>query len=247
MEQPEKGAEGGNKRSKVDQLLQRMKETLAKEREEVPQGPSSSSPLPAVGTTDATSPLERLTTVLEDQQETPSRTEAVANAHQPQPLAQEKLRSSSSEYGDVEIDTDMLEIMDQTEHQKQQEPRNQQHLSNPPENQEIEAGACQPDSKMEMLISDEFGEEEDETFAADFELLASKYDSQVQSKSQSSRTVSPGSESGGRMAQEPSSEDEFGDDTIDLEEFAAAEAAGTQGFAATGQSHASVCLHPNSR
>lgn len=247
MEQPEEGAEGGNKRSKVDQLLQRMKETLAKEREEIPRGPSSSSPFPAVGTTNATSPLERLTTALEDQQETPSRTEAVANGRQPQPLAQEKLRSSSSEYGDVEIDTDMLEIIDRTEHQTQQEPGNQQHLSNLPESYENEAGACQPDSKKEILISDEFGEEEDETFAEDFELLASKYDSQVQPKLQSSRTVSPGSESGRRMAQEPSSEDEFGDDTIDLEEFAAAEAAATHGFAATGQSYASVCLHPNSR
>lgn len=244
-DQPDKKEDGGTKRSRVDRLLQRMKETLAKEREEVPRGPSSSSPLPAVGATDATSPLERLTTVMEHHEETPSRTDAISRAPQP-PTAQEKLRASSSEYGDVEIDADMLDMIDHTERQTQREQTSQQRLRNRPETHEFEVQACGSNSKKGTLVSNEFGEEDDEAFAADFELLASKYDSQAALKSQSSRTVSPGSEAGRRMDREPSSQEEFGDDTVDLEEFAAAEAAATQAFAATGQSYASVCPRLNS-
>lgn len=243
-EQSETMAEGGPKRSKVDELLQRMKETLAREREDIPRGPSSSSPLPACGTTDATSPLQRLTTTVNQHQQTPTRSEAVPRPTNPPP-AEEKLPVTSSDYGEVEIDTDMLEAIDNTAPQTQLSPVVERPCNRSPEADKVVEAPCHLDPTKNQLISDEFGGDDDEDFAADFELMASRYDSQAQQKSSGSRTVGPEPGDIGQKV-EISSEDEFGDDTVDLEEFAAAEAAATQAYMAPGQSNGSVRPFPNS-
>ena len=243
-EQADGGAVEFPKRSKVDDLLQRMKETLAKEREEVSRGPSSSSPLPIVGPTEATSPLLRLTTAVAEQQETPSRTEAVGRTREERRVQQDRLMSSSV-YGDVDVDADMLEIAVQTEQRIQRSPQDQQVSKNTPNLQDDRTTMSKQKTMNESFISDDFGVEEGDIFTADFELLASKFDSQVEQNTDPSRsrTISPEANTTDRMHREPFSEDEFGgDDAFDTEEFAAAEAAATETFAATSQTPTSVCL-----
>ena len=247
LENPNRAEQAGEypddfpKRSKVDDLLQRMKDTLAKERDEVSRGPSSSSPLPMVGATEATSPLLRLTTAVADEQETPSRTEAVQRANEERRVKKVHL-TSSSVYEDMDFGADMLEVADQTERTRRNHPR-QQFATDISRHQDSYMSEIQPQSKNESFVSDDFGVEEDDIFAADFELLASKYDSQAEqnSKSSNSRTINPEAVTTARMHQGSSSEDEFGDDAVDIEEFAAAEAAATEAFVALSQTPVSVC------
>ena len=246
-EQADGGAVEFPKRSKVDDLLQRMKETLAREREDVSRGPSSSSPLPIIGATEATSPLLRLTTAVAQQQETPSRTEAVERIHEERRVKQDCLMSSSV-YGDVDVDADMLEIVVQTEQRTQRGPQDQQVSKDAPKLQDDCTSMNKLKTTNESFISDDFGVEEDDIFAADFEQLASKFDSQVERGSgpSRSRTISPEANATDRMHRETFSEDEFGgDDAFDTEEFAAAEAAATETFAATSQTPTSVCVKLN--
>jgi hypothetical protein len=231
--------EEGVKRSKVDVLLERMKETLSKEQRE----PSSSSPLPAAGRTDATSPLDRLSTMVEDH-ETPCRAPGGTRA-QDQSIPQ----TSFSDYGDAEIDMQMLEVIDCSENQTGAHTRTNAIQRSLSAEAKQNSNAFQQDpseSKVQDLVLDEFGDDDDEFFAADLELLVSKYDGQLQPQQPGSMAVGTKMGHSEPMVQALPFQDEFGDDTIDMEQFAAAEAATTQSNLTTSQSYSSVCTHPYS-
>ena len=230
--------EEGVKKSKVDVLLERMKETLSKENQRMP---SSSSPLPVAGRTDATSPLDRLSTMVEDLQETtPSRVRV-----EDQPVPQ-NVQVSSSEYGDTEIDMEVLEAIDYAGDQTGAHTRiNTMRPSSFAEAKQNSNAFLTPVG-IEDHVSDEFGGDDDEFFAADLELLVSKYESQTQPQREAISATDGHTSSidAEPVVQALSSEDEFEDDAIDMEQFAAAEAAATQGPLATNRSSSSVCPRP---
>ena len=227
------------KRSKVDVLLELMKETLSKENH---REPSSSSPLPAAGSTDATSPLERLGTAAEELHETPCR---APGGHRVQgPPVPQKAQSSFSEYSDAEIDMEILQVIDCAE--KRTGPHTQiismQRSSSAEANQNSNAYQQDlDDGKFEDFVSDEFGGDDDDIFTADLELLVAKYDSQPQPQPSCSTAVGAKDGRAEPEAQILSFEDEFGIDAIDMEQFTAAEAAATQSLMAADQSFTSVC------
>ena len=242
--------EEGVKKSKVDVLLERMKETLSKENQRMP---SSSSPLPVAGRTDATSPLDRLSTMVDHLQETPCRTPTRTLVHD-QPVPQ-TVQASFSEYGDTEIDMEVLEAIDYAADQTGAHTRISTSFAEAKQNSNA-FEQNRSDVGIEDHVSDEFEEDEDEFFAADLELLVSKYESQPQPQRFASMAVS--ATDGHRAPREASSidaepvvqalssEDEFEDDAIDMAQFAAAEAAATQSLLATNRSYSSVCPHPYS-
>ena len=89
------------KQSRVSELLERMKETLARPHEESPKGPSSSSPLPEIGgTTDATSPLQRLGPIGEGSQWSSQTVHSFKGHDNP---VSERGCKISSEYGDIDM------------------------------------------------------------------------------------------------------------------------------------------------
>jgi hypothetical protein len=181
---------------------------------------------------------------VEDLHETPCRAPGGTRA-QDQPIPQ----TSFSEYGDAEIDMQMLEAINCAENEICAHARtNTIQLSSSAEaKQNSNVFQQDPsDSKVQDLVSDEFGEDDDEFFAADLELLVSQYDSQLQQQQPESMAVGTKDRHTEPMVQALPFEDEFGDDTIDMEQFAAAEAATTQSNLATSQSYSSVCPHPYS-
>lgn len=80
-------------------------------------------------------------------------------------------------------------------------------------------------------VEDEFGDDDDDLFAEDFELVASAYESQA-----APQAPAPSKANGmtSKQAVEILLDDEFGDDDIDDGLFAAAEIAATQAFQASG-------------
>lgn len=101
-------------------------------------------------------------------------------------------------------------------------------------------------------VEDEFGDDDDDLFAEDFELVASAYESQATKSltQQVAQQVAAPSRADGltiKQAVEILSDDEFGDDDIDDGLFAAAEMAATQAFQATGAAplHVRTVSHRN--
>jgi DNA replication ATP-dependent helicase Dna2 len=274
------------RKSKVGLLLERMKESLSKPSERIPDGPSSSSPLPERSAMEETeSPLHRLAPVQEE--ESPV-SQHFGSVRQGSGRIQ-KSQASSSEYGDDDIDFEMLEAIESTAvvtHSQSKppvqilptiieerhaprliphsmpQPRNQPQL--PPRNQPQAPSRNQPQALTRnqpqaplrqstniapvkpQVVDDEFGDDDDDLFAEDLELIASVYESQA-TKSLPQQVVqrapAPGKMTGlvGNQAVEILSDDEFGDDDIDDGLFAAAEVAATQAFKASGAAPLHVC------
>jgi DNA replication ATP-dependent helicase Dna2 len=104
---------GTTKISRVGELLERMKETLSKPASQLPDSPSSSSPLPdrtVIPT--AESSLHKLATVLEAEEHLPLQTKPANQAIEDLPV--EKPQSPSSDYGDDDMDSDMLDAIEST-------------------------------------------------------------------------------------------------------------------------------------
>lgn len=88
-------------------------------------------------------------------------------------------------------------------------------------------------------MEDEFGDDDDDLFAEDFELVASAYERQATKslpRQAAPQAPAPSKANGmtSKQAVEILSDDEFGDDDIDDGLFAAAEIAATQAFQASG-------------
>jgi DNA replication ATP-dependent helicase Dna2 len=238
--------------SRVSELLERMKETLARPRESIPQGPSSSSPLPECGgTTDATSPLQRLAPL----NQPPSR--HVQSLVRPRTLqAAEPSQNShktSSDYGDIEVD--MFDALDpvlplQPRPSRTPAPSNVKEVD---VNQGYnKAGTEQPLPKsapaIAIVASDDFGDDDDDMFAADMEMLASRYDSQTVAQPAESvgvrevitlpsSTATPTARGDGDKMQ--ALDEDFDDEEIDMDQFAAVEAIVSQAYQESGNAH--VC------
>jgi DNA replication ATP-dependent helicase Dna2 len=253
--------DGLPKKSKVGLLLERMKESLSKPPERIPDGPSSSSPLPERPVIEENgSPLHRLAPVQEE--------ESPVNQHFGSAQRSGRIRksqASSSEYGDDDIDFDMLEAIESTAvvtHSQSKppvqnlstiveeppappsflrsipEPRNQPQA---PPRQSTNIAPVKP-----QVVYNEFGDDDDDLFAEDLELVASVYESQANKplpQQQVQRAPVRGDMSGvaGGQVVQVLSDDEFGDDDIDDGLFAAAEVAATQAFKASGAAPLHVC------
>jgi DNA replication ATP-dependent helicase Dna2 len=250
--------------SKVGLLLERMKETLQQTQEHVPQGPSSSSPLPERVVYEAESPTERLAAVAEDANE--DRIEDVLgveleNVEVPPRSSVRRSQGSSDEYGDDDIDMDMIDVIECTMTQAQKIGTT---VDSPLHADANARGTCetsrkapdpsvQPNALLSRQTFDEFGDEDDDVFAADLEEIASKFDSQtgqICSKEHLQHSTAPnGSVGHPNPSTIPAKvgkttitiEDEFGDDDFDDEELAAVEIAATQAFQGTFPASPSVC------
>jgi DNA replication ATP-dependent helicase Dna2 len=243
------------KMSKVGLLLERMKETLQKPPERNHGGPASSSPLPERGYMDeeAESPLERLAPVMEEGQQDGG-LEAEQFAPAP-PKSIRKSQRSSSEFGDDDIDTDMLEALECTMTEIQsQAPKleiqniyatiNAQQPMGVAQQQEPPDPLGDTRHTLQQQANDEFGDDDDDLFTADMEQMACKYDSQAVHVVLDDFKLEDKASAIGAVRSNPvvlPSDDEFGDDDFDEEELVAAEVAATQAFQGSMDAFASVC------
>ncbi|OCL09990.1 Dna2-domain-containing protein [Glonium stellatum] len=249
-----------SKLSKVGLLVERIQETLAKPpRPNASSLPSSSSPLPETGDfheAPSASPLQRLAhgpikDVEEPQQpfsfdgsqETITHEDGGMEKRQP---------SSSSEFGDADIDMDMVEAMeiasctaDISATTRAGVLFNSTQNFNRPLDSPITAEPIKEDS---FGSDDEFDLGDEDNFAADLENLASLFDSRPAStptKAQDqgirpavSLPIAPTLVATEDPGDNGSSDDEFGSDDIDVEQFAVAEAMATQAYNAGAASQA---------
>lgn len=253
--------------SRVGRLLERIQETLAKPTEEVPpEAPSSSSPLPETGRfdhADEVSPLQRLPAAQE--QRAGSDPRYVADDSPSGKVATQLHLRSSSEFGDCDIDIDMVETVESQ--QANHSLVNTDHGGTAPVSPTALAVSSYdiqtaPDAQLEAgkdIELDEFDEDSD-IFAADMEIVASMYDKcdkamedardpkqqgphEQPDRSQRSDTsdalvealdqveasaTAPPPNAAAKDVITVDSDDDFGSDDIDVEEFAAAEAMATQ-------------------
>jgi DNA replication ATP-dependent helicase Dna2 len=254
--------------SKVGLLLERMKETLQQSQEHVPQGPSSSSPLPDRVAYEVESPTDRLAPVAEEMDEDSHKDMRETGKKEilTSPIGNKrKSQSSSSEYGDDDMDMDMIDAIECT---MTVIPSQTQHLSTVVDVSQIDEvnvhstsqsiqNALEPPPRHDIVLPqqdfDEFDEEDDDVFAADLEEIASKFDSQkaqIFSKELSQQAMIPKANVGDDVIRALPANgekttivivDEFGDDDFDDEELAAAEIAATQVFQGTYPASTSVC------
>jgi DNA replication ATP-dependent helicase Dna2 len=271
----EQGADGEDqsdndmpKISKVGLLLERMKETLQQTQEHVPQGPSSSSPLPDRVAYEVESPTDRLAPVAEDVDEDGREDAHSTGAEEVQaPLvgSMQNSQSSSSEYGDDDMDMEMIEAIECTMTRVPSQAQGSgttaiaRRVDNvkadtiSQSNQNARESSAWPGTNSNLQDFDEFDDADDDVFAADLEEIASKFDSQAAqdfSKEHLQRPVTPGRDADdANIGTFPANlgkttiviEDEFGDDDFDVEELAAAEVAATQALQGTYAVSASVC------
>jgi DNA replication ATP-dependent helicase Dna2 len=258
-QQEEVVAERVSKVSKVGALLERMKETLTKPVLESFEGPSSSSPLPDRITVHEQSPLHRLTPVQEQDEQSPR---GQKSRHEPT-LKERARKPASSEYSDDDLDTDMLDAMDNTTKAVQpvvrvpQPSAQERQLKVPEDNVHPPTHPARPPvpstkESAPQFDSDDF--DDDDLLAIDLDQIAANYDSQqrdMQSQVVKAEVVSqkasnvPRKQHAGAPQSQPIvqiiSDDEFGNDDIDDEQFAAVEAAATQAYQTSGRATGSVC------
>jgi DNA replication ATP-dependent helicase Dna2 len=158
----------------------------------------------------------------------------------------QKTSGSSDEFGDVDFDNDLAEVFETT-------PLDTTPLAPEPvaslRNQaDMQSKASKPHANLYPLNSappkeadsgDEFGiDDDDDIFAADLEQVVSMYDTRPYESPAADQTqAAEGAKdalAAGGVAPAPvinlvdEESDEFGDDDIDVDEFAAAEVAATQ-------------------
>lgn len=226
------GAVLGQPKSNIASMVQRMKESVSKSQPRISsQLPSSSSPLPDTGDRHAESsgsPLQRRAPpeIMEGEFEAADIT--LGETEAPQACA----ASSSDEFGDDDFDSDMVDALDISQHEHEHE-----HEQNLQPSKVIQPPHEPQPQPMNLESEDDFGMGDDEDdFAADLEQVASLYDTQlVAAPSAPSPAIEADPDASTRtsapvpvidLASDDS--DEFGDDDIDIDEFAAAEVAATQ-------------------
>ena len=235
LEEPAK-----TKKSKTGLLLERIQETLGKQPQvdRFGQCPSSSSPLPETktGHSEFSSPLQRIV----------GDANTIGHYDAPNELQYDKNEglkrspSSSSEYGDMDIDVGDLENIENAASgdiastagvQARIQPVASSKLQNPQH------------TSLAEHDEDDFGEfvDDEDIFAADMEHLASMYDSRPQSLRDSNVNAAPAQDVGLGIAdiEKEESEDEFGED-IDEDQLAKAEMLATQAFQASTQDQSTV-------
>lgn len=248
-----------SKLSKVGLLVERIQETLAKPpRQQALSFPSSSSPLPETGDfyeAPSASPLQRLAHEhMKDAEDfqppfNPKEPREPTTDNEHGSIEKEK-STSSSEFGDVDMDmVEAIEIANYTADVSAtvdagipvNSIRNL-NAQNPP----ITAQPMKDDS---IGSDDEFGLGDEDNFTTDLENLASLYDSRpaltptrAQGSPRTEVVISlpntPAPAAVGNFDANGCSDDEFGSDDIDVEQFAAAEAMATQAYNASAASQA---------
>ncbi|KAF2808446.1 Dna2-domain-containing protein, partial [Mytilinidion resinicola] len=242
---------GKSKLSKVGLLVERIQKTMAKSpRHNTSSMPSSSSPLPDSGDFQAypsASPLQRMAVgrremveVASKPADSPGRAQSPREPHEDTAFEQPK-PPSSSEYGDEEIDLDMVEAIEMASFVGQS---NQQMAPNVTTSFEVAQQLHSPHlpavsepTKEEVFDSDdEFGLEDDDVFAADIENVVSLYDKRpdltptmpqaTEENVLDDHAAPPGKPPA--ITINNASDDEFGGDDFDEEQLAAAEAMATQ-------------------
>jgi len=251
------------KRSRIGSIIQRIKNTLnkPKEEEEDSKAPSSFSPLP-----DRTDNAERDSVspsrAPKDVQKGPIVEEAAETVRAPlltsPTLPKDDAQSQSSGFGSDDLDFDILEIADNVN------IATNDNLANgvatlvsavPLEKEDTFESASEALQALEEFADDEdFGEDIDLS-VADFDTVASLYEAQTMPvvESKPLPTLAP-AETVDSLALntvlddfDDDSEDEFGDDDIDEASFVAAEAAATQSHTSVGSSKPSVSTSPQTR
>ena len=255
---------GKSKLSKVGLLVERIQETLAKPpRQQALSLPSSSSPLPETGDfyeAPSASPLQRLAHEhMKDAEDfqppfNPKEPREPTTDNEHSSIEKEK-STSSSEFGDVDMDmVEAIEIANYTADVSAtvdagipvNSIRNL-NAQNPP----ITAQPMKDDS---IGSDDEFGLGDEDNFTTDLENLASLYDgrpaltpTRAQGSPRTEAVISlpntPAPAAVGNFDANGCSDDEFGSDDIDVEQFAAAEAMATQAYNASAASQAPVCIY----
>ncbi|KAK8156253.1 hypothetical protein BKA80DRAFT_281069 [Phyllosticta citrichinensis] len=233
--------------SKVGALVEKIQKSLAeKPTHHSDNGPSSSSPLPGtVGFGDDVlgSPLQRLAPIQEGAEASESDTiDAKPETRREDPADP----SSSSEFGDDDLDEELLEaaaestgvtvpgIEGGSEH-----PRKAPVASEPQVQQPHEAVDERSQDQAPSDSEDEFGLGDGDDFGEDLETAVSQYDIRPSHPAQPKKPDPAATRNDKHSAAHGSSnvvnvdndsDDEFGDDDIDEEQFAAAEVAATQGY-----------------
>lgn len=260
--QDEDAADGNSKISKVGALLERMKETLTKPVHELPEGPSSSSPLPGRTVILQEALRQSLAIVQEQDEHSPNQKGCQDNSRRLPPS-----KSPSSDYGDDEIDPDMIDAIDSTaritrnasQANIQPTPAIGPEESRIPMHQPASQGLAPTAAGLAhgetQADFDEFDDDDDDDLfaAVDLENLTAQCISQSQlRKGQGSQLENelrkmqqPPTSQFSKVAQDAVqviSDDEFGDDDIDDEQFVAVEAAATQAFHTSGSALGSVSI-----
>ncbi|KAK7624522.1 hypothetical protein IWX50DRAFT_27210 [Phyllosticta citricarpa] len=232
--------------SKVGALVEKIQKSLAeKPTNYSDNGPSSSSPLPnTVGFGDDVpgSPLQRLATIQEDADASESDTlDAEPETRRKDPSDP----SSSSEFGDDDLDEELLEAAAESTgvtvpglEGGSEHPRNAPVASEPQVQRPQEAAHGRHQDQAHSDSEDEFGLGDNDDFGDDLETAVSQYDIRPSHSAQPKQSNQAAPPNGTHSAAQGSndvvnldeSDDEFGDDDIDEEQFAAAEVAATQGF-----------------
>lgn len=255
-EEPLLPGEGATKGSRTASILERMKGALTKSASSLIDGPSSSSPLPERALMPAIqeeSPLRPRPVAAQEKEERRSPTPKPI----PQPR-QEAVSKPSSEYGDDDLDTDMLEAIEEST-ARPPPPEAQpapakvplpQTRTAPPKipAKSLPPARLPPKKADPPPDSDEFGDDDDDAdlLAVDLEQITATYASQHQKPLP--KYVRPMQKSPPIVQQQVApppvakvaedvqiiSDDEFGDDDIDIEQLAAAEMQATQAFKASG-------------
>jgi DNA replication ATP-dependent helicase Dna2 len=250
--------------SKVGLLVERIQETMTKAPRPIKSSiPSSSSPLPDFSDFQAYpsgSPLQRMAVGRREAIENSPKpadnsraTQFASNPRENNAIEQPK-PSSSSEYGDEEIDLDMVEAIEMASCAVQQSHSGPDaatsfkaaaQLQPPPKN----SAAPEP-MKDEFGSDDEFGLDDDDFFATDIENVISLYDNRPDLTPAIAQPKEPAvvGEQSLPPAKPPpiicdeASDDEFGGDDFDDEHFAVAEAMATQAPVGSTSSQHHVCM-----
>jgi len=255
------------KKSRIGLLVEQLEGLAKPTRQAVPNAPSSSSPLRepnGLREDPHGSPLQRLAPIDEDleeprlQPESPQRNKAASQARRTAVLSP---ASSSSEFGDGDIDMDTLVEIESTLRTIAPEKAHIEATEKPAALPSSQAYELPPPPQINSAIEpskhcasthidddfDDFGDDED-LFAADLEQVASLYDTRPdftasrpdsgaathllspkrKSKSKNPPPLPPPPLQPNQAINLDASDDEFGDDDIDVEQFAAAEIAATQ-------------------
>ncbi|KAJ9647964.1 DNA replication endonuclease-helicase Dna2 [Coniosporium tulheliwenetii] len=203
------------------------------------------------------SPFQKLSPIQERTDEPTAKSSQPEAGNQSESDHEKRSDKSSSEFGDADIDTDMLEAIDVASgtvapaHQVVEQPfPDVSFEAEAPKDEQVMPplavviAVAQQAQQQPQAISptddDEFDEfdDGDDVFAADLEKLTSLYDERrtTEQQTEKERELAPFDiPSAIAIAQDPGgvlSDDEFGGDDIDVEHLAAAEAVATQVFKA---------------
>ncbi|KAL1599589.1 DNA replication endonuclease-helicase Dna2 [Paraconiothyrium brasiliense] len=233
-------------KTNLAEMLEKMRESMAKPVPSESQAPSSSSPLPAADRQDVPtdSPLRHRGRGDFEDEETPETLVGEAapagkeeEEEEEDAYGSRRTSGSSDEFGDVDFDDDMVEALEISGRTATvQEAR----ILRPPEiGQDISNSAPREPSEPPVLKAtesdDEFGLDED-VFAEDLEHVASLYDARAECTQLSGVDATENRHTANGAPSAPAApvidlidddDDDFGDD-IDDDEFAAAEVAVTQ-------------------